>query len=148
MILTVHLLTGAAIASKISNPLWVIPLAFLSHYFLDLLPQAEYSIKNVRERYWQKSFLDFFKVFLDVATGILLIFFFSKNALLIFIAAFFAILPDGFHLLAILFPGDRLLTWHQRLHKAINYISENKKIPAFWGILSQIVVVVITISLL
>ena len=115
MILTAHLLTGAAIASKVSNPAGAIILAFLSHYFLDLLPQIEYSVKSIRERRWQKSFQDFFKVALDFFSGILLILLFSNNQPIIFVAALVAIVPDGLHFLNIVFYKNRLLKKHQDL---------------------------------
>ena len=148
MILTCHLLAAAAVASKISNPFLAVPLAFLSHYFLDFPPQQEYDISNIKERRWQKSFFDFFKVFLDISIGMLLIFFFSKNTPLIFAAAFLAIVPDFLTLLALIFPKNKLLVKHHIFHRAINNISENKKIPLFWGIFSQAIVIFIAIFLL
>lgn len=148
MILTAHLLTGAAIASKISNPLLVLPLALLSHYFLDFLPQYEYSIKNIKERHWGKSLFDFSKVFLDITFALLLIRLFSESTPLIFAAAFLAILPDGFHLLTIIFYKNKLLNVHWGLHNKINTFSENKKIPIIGKIFSQILIVIMAIYFL
>ncbi|MBA7602706.1 hypothetical protein ES703_09802 [subsurface metagenome] len=148
MILTCHLLAGAAIAANISNPILALCLAFLSHYFLDALPQYEYSVENIKKRHWHKSFFDFFKVFLDIAFGALLIFLFSENTLLIFAAAFLAILPDSFTLLAIIFQKNKFLNKHWEFHQKINDITRNKKIPLFWRIFSQVLVVLITIFFL
>lgn len=150
MLLTPHLLTGAVIASKILNPLLALPLAYLSHYLLDLPPQTEYSIKNIREKRWNRSFLDFSKVFLDISLGISLISLLSKGSPVIFAAALLAIIPDSMTLLHILFPNNKLLVRHQRFHIAVNDVcdSEDKKIPAFWGILSQVVVIITAIYLL
>jgi len=50
MILTTHMLAGAAAASKISNPFLALPLALLSHYLCDFLPHNDYSIINIVER--------------------------------------------------------------------------------------------------
>jgi len=148
MILICHLLAGAAIGANISNPVLALCLALLSHYFLDILPQLEYSIRNIQGGHWHKSFFDFFKVFLDIAFGILLILLFSKNTPLIFAAAFIAILPDGFTLLNIILRKNKLLNKHQQFHQKINSIGENKKIPLFWKIFVQILVVLIAIFFL
>lgn len=148
MILTPHLLAGAAVAAKISNPILGLFLAFLSHYFLDLLPQREYPIKNIKKRCWNKSFFDFSKVFLDISFGVLLILFFSTNNPLIFIAAFLAILPDGSTLIFLIFPKNKILAIHQSFHQKINQLGENKKIPVFWKIFCQILVVLMAIFFL
>lgn len=148
MILTCHLLAGAAIASKISNPFSALPLALLSHYFLDSLPQEEYSIENIKQGRWNKTFGELSKVFLDISFGILLISLFSNNNSVIFAAAFLAIAPDGITLLNKIFPKNKLFVQHQKFHKAVNDIcdpGENKKIPKIWGILSQILISIIAI---
>ena len=148
MILTCHLLLGAAIAANIANAPLALILAFLSHYFLDLLPQEEYSIKNIKARRWNKSSLEFFKVFLDIAFGLLLILLFSEVSILIFAAAFLAILPDGFTLLTVIFYKNKLLKKHAYYHQKINNTPENKKIPLFWKIFCQVLVILIAIFLL
>ena len=152
MLLTPHLLVGAAIASKISNPFLALPLAFLSHYFFDLIPHDDYSIINIGEKRWNKSFFDFFKVFLDILVGIFLISLFSHNNPMIFAAAFLAIVPDGITMFDILFPqNNKLVILHQNLHMAVNNIGDrddNKKITLFWAIASQIAVILIAIFLL
>jgi len=148
MLLTPHILTGVLIASKTSNPILGLFLVLLSHYFLDCFPQWEYSIKNIKGRRWNKSFLDFLKVFFDISFGVLLILFLSKNNSLVFAAAFLAILPDGFTLLNLIIPKNKLLEIHDTFHQKINYFFENKKIPAFWGIVSQIAVIALAIFFL
>lgn len=150
MILTAHLLAGAVVASKISNPLLALPLALLSHYCLDSLPQEEYEIENIKQRRWNKSFFDFIRVFLDISSGILLIGLFSGKSPLIFAAAFLTLVPDGITLLSKIFPKNRLFIQHQKPHKALNDIfdSKNKKISKLWGIFSQIAVILTAILLL
>ena len=120
MILICHLLVGAAIASNIQFTPLALFLAFLSHYFLDVFPQHEYSIKNIKGGRWNKSFWEFAKVFLDISSGIFLILLFSENTLLIFTAAFLAIVPDGFTLLTVIFNKNKLLNKHQQIHYKIN----------------------------
>lgn len=151
MILTCHLLVGAAIASKISNPILALPLAFLSHYFLDLIPHKDYSIAFIKQKRWGNSFFDFFKVFSDIILGFSLLYAFSDGNQLIFVAAFLALIPDGLTMLNIIFSQNRLLASHQRIHMAANSVGDagaNKKIPTLLGITGQITVAAIAIFFL
>lgn len=127
MILASHFLVGAAIAVKLNNIAFAIPLAFLSHYFLDSFPHQEYSIKNIKERNWSKSFFDFLKIILDFLTGVLLIAFFSNNYFLAFLGGFFAILPDGLIFLQLIMP-NKLLKNHFSFHEKFHFF-RNKKNP-------------------
>ena len=146
MILFCHLLVGALIAAKIK----IIPLAllfaFLSHYLLDFIPHAEYSVRNIKERNWKNSTLDFLKVILDISLGILVVSIFSKNQPIIFIGAFFAISSDGINLLGLILP-NRLLKAHYDLHHKIHFLG-NKKISLFWRIFSQVLITLIAVYFL
>lgn len=151
MILTPHLLLGAVIGSKISNPFLALPVAVFSHYFLDSLPQKEYSIRNIHEKRWNKALPDFLKVFLDIFIGISLIVLFSDNNPAMLASAFLAIFPDGITLLGRIFSQNKLILLHQKFHQAVNNICdppENKRIPAFLGIISQVIVVLTAIFFL
>ena len=148
MILTTHLLVGAAIASKMPQPTFLaLVLAFLSHYLLDLLPHSEYLIKNIKGRRWHKSFLDFSKIGIDIGLGTLLILIFSKNAPIIFAAAFLAILPDAFTLLNSIWP-NKVLKIHEDFHTKKIHFLKYKKISLFWRISSQILVLLAAIYFL
>ncbi len=153
MILLVHMLFGAAIAAKIQNPVLAIILAFLSHYLLDILPHTEYPIDNIKRGRLKMARPDILRVSLDFLAGILLIYIFSNRELIIFIAAFFAILPDGLSLINSFFP-NKILTAYNNFHqKRLHYFKEpacrqaGKKIPNFWRILSQVTVVLISLAL-
>lgn len=147
MILSVHMLFGASIGSIINNPFLAIFLAFLGHYFLDLFPHIEYPIPNIHNKNWKKSFYDFSKVLLDFLFGILLIFVFSDNSLIIYICAFFAIVPDGLTLLTSIFPN--FLTQHHKIHTGIiHYLTKQKKFPKFWKIFTQVLASIISVILL
>ena len=148
MLLTPHILTGVAIMAKVQNPILGLLLVFLSHYFLDCFPQEEYEIENIKKGCWHKSFWEFFKVFLDIAFGFLVILLLTEVNILIFIAAFLAILPDGFTLLFVIFSNNKLLKIHNAFHQKINYFFKDKKISPFWGILSQVAVIAVAIFLL
>jgi len=139
MLLTPHILTGAVIITKVQNPILGLILAFLSHYFLDLFPQKEYSISNIKGRNWKSSLLDFLKVFSDIFLGLVAIFLITDYSCLILIAVFLSILPDGFSFLYFVFPKNRLLKKHWKLHTAINLIWDNKISPS-WGVFSQVIV--------
>jgi len=145
MLLTPHILIGVAIITKIQNPILGLILVLLSHYFLDLFPQQEYSIENMRKRHWRKSLPDILKVFLDITLGFFIVFLIVNYNSLILIAALLTIAPDGSTLLYFIFPENKLLKKHQELHRVINALCENKKIPAFWGVFSQIAVIAIAI---
>ncbi|MGD0576555.1 MAG: hypothetical protein ABSA74_00560 [Candidatus Staskawiczbacteria bacterium] len=147
MVLLVHLLFGALIGKEISNPFLAIILAFFGHYFLDFLPHIEYPIKNIKNNQWRKAAPDISRVASDFSAGILLIFLFSNNHSIIYVCAFFAILPDGFSLLNSL-TENKILAKHSELHQGKLHFLENKKIPKFWRIFSQVIVVVICIYFL
>lgn len=148
MPLTPHILTGVAIITFVQNPILGLFLAFLGHYFLDCLPQIEYSIDNLKKRNWRTSLPDFLKVFSDISLGLSLVFLFSKNTPYIFAAAFLAILPDGFTFLNIILPKNKLLKRHSIFHKNIQILGESKKIPVWVKISSQIAVMAAAIYLL
>ena len=147
MILLVHLLFGALIGSLVKNTVIAIILAFLSHYFLDVLPHIEYNIEKIREKQWRNKLSAILKVFLDLSLGLLLISIFSKNQPIIYICAFFAILPDGFTILNILIP-NKILKAHGKFHSEIIHFLRYKKISNFWRFSSQILVTAISIALL
>ncbi len=146
MILIVHILLGALIVLKVKPLFLALILALISHYFLDLLPHRDYSIDNIRKKDWQQAFRkEFILIFFDIFSAVVLIFLLSENVLLSFIGAFFSTLPDGLHLLYRIRPNE-FLRIHQQFHQKINW-SENKT-PLFWGVLTQVIIVAITIYLL
>lgn len=147
MILLAHMLFGAAIGTIIKNPLLGVILAFLSHYFLDFFPHVEYSIENIKNKSLKKSLPDFLKISLDFLAGIAVISFLSNNSLIIFICAFFAILPDGFTILSYLFP-NKILKIHDVAHRQKIHFLMYKKISNFWRILTQAAAIVFSILLI
>ncbi len=158
MILLVHLLLGALIGQKIPNLFLAIILAFLSHYLLDFIPHMEYEVKNIVGARWKKSLPDLIKVFLDFISGIILIFIFSKNWPIIYVCAFFAILPDGLSLLNML-TKNKFLRAHSAFHQGkIHFLKDNppppkasarqRKISRFWRVFSQVVIAAICLMLL
>ena len=149
MLLTPHILAGAAIITKVQNPVLGLFLVLLSHYFLDCLPhQKEYTIRNIVERRWGKSLPDFLKVFSEIIFCFWVIFFITDRNPVILLSIVFAVIPDSFTLLHHLFPSNKMLQGHQKIHCAINNFFQNEKISPFWGVASQVLVVFIALFLL
>ena len=146
MILMVHLLIGAVIVLNINYLPLGFGLAFLSHYLLDVLPHWDYCIENIKEKKWKNSFKDFLKICLDICSGILIIFIFSKNFFLSLIGGLVAVLPDGFILLNLIYP-NKLLIIHKNLHQKTHF-PKGKKISPFWGITIEIIIFFLAIYFL
>jgi hypothetical protein len=144
MILLTHLLAGAVIGTKIKL-LWVaIVLSLMSHYLLDSIPHSEYNIKNIEEKLWKKSYIDFIKVFTDFALGISIIFLLSDNSPLVYICALVALIPDGLALLSRIFKFE-ILKWHDhfhhdQVHKLKNKISDSGRFFAQTTIIAVLVI--------
>lgn len=140
------MLLGALIGQKIYSPALAIILALLSHYFLDLIPHIEYPIENIVKKQWKKAAPDIFRVLLDFTLGILIIFSFSRNQPIIYICALFAILPDGLSILSLIVK-TRVLEKHNKLHQEKIHFLKYKKISIFWRVLSQVILVIVLITL-
>jgi|SRR3989344_5642326 len=153
MILLAHMIFGAAIGSVIKNIPLAITFAFLGHYFLDLLPHIEYlksteeSAKKIKGGKSKEYLPDIIKVAIDFLLGIFLIFIFSKNFPIIYLCALIAIVPDGVTVINSLV-SNKLLRIHQEFHGGWIHFLKHKKISIFWRILTQAVVVVVSIILL
>jgi len=152
MILLVHLLLGAAIGHTVKNVPLAIILALLSHYLLDLIPHIDYPIKNEGKNQWQRTTLNIPGISLDLFAGIVLVLIFSNNQPIIYLCAFFALLPDGFTVLNFIFSGNKFLEAHYNLHQKIHFLKQTPsgqiKISNFWRFATQIAVVIISIMLL
>lgn len=116
MILSVHLLTGAAVAVTVHNPIIGGIFAFLSHYFLDILPHHEYSIRNITQRKWGKSKFDFLKVALDIFFGFSIIFLTSKNFVPAVFGGILGTMADALTVLFFVFPTNIVLAKHYAFH--------------------------------
>ena len=147
MILVPHLLLGAAIASNIKYAPATLLLAFLSHYFLDLIPHIEYSIDNIEKKQWRKSLPDILRVFLDFSSGMVLILIFSNNQPMVYICALVALIHDGLTIISSIRP-NKILSAHDKIHTGKIHFLRHKKISAFWRILSQVLATIIFVALL
>lgn len=96
-----HVLVGATIATKISNPLVSLPLAFLSNFLLDLLPHWNPHLYTELQAKKQLSRRSYTIVFIDaglaLVSGLVLAFRFYPNwerVLVVLLGCFFASIAD------------------------------------------------------
>jgi len=163
MILTVHILTGAAILAKTQNPILGFLFAFLSHFVLDTIPHQQYPVNNITGRQWQESKADFLKIVLDLLLGFLIVLFLicfisqgqsftSEKQLQIFLGGFSGVLADAFTLLYFLFPKIKFLEMFYNFHQKIHIFNfKNETSPTFLrkvGLGSQILISFISIYFL
>lgn len=127
MILVTHALVGAAIGSKIDNPLIIIPVVLVIHYFLDGFRHGEYldtRKDNVKSTWW--------KIALDLFLGLTIIFSFlyfnhanQKMILNILVGAFFSMFPDLLTLLYWKFKNNYILGKIKAFHSLAHRYKKN-----------------------
>jgi hypothetical protein len=140
---------GVAVASLVKSPYLAIVLALLSHYFLDLFPHIEYPIDNLKNirRNFKKALLELFYLFIDAILGVLFIFIFTNKSLIFFICAIVSIVPDFLTVLSAVLP-NKLLKVHDVFHRKYIHFLREKKIPTFYRISTQILIVIISFMIL
>ncbi len=135
-----HAVVGAAIATKIPNPWIALPLAFLSHFPLDLIPHWNPSLYTETKKYGQPTRKSTIIVTIDTLLSLGTGFFIASrvtpdlnHALVIILACFAAVVLDvveGFYF----FLGVRA----KFLEDLINFQrSFQKKLPVKPGLLIQ-----------
>jgi hypothetical protein len=98
---TPHVAVGAAIATKIPNPLISIPLAFASHFALEQIPHWNPHLNTEKNKYGKVTKQSTKIVIIDVALALLVGGYIasralpnSTHALSILAASFASVLPD------------------------------------------------------
>ena len=101
MLETPHVVVGAAIATKVVNPVLAIPLAFGSHFLLDRIPHWNPHLNTETKKYGKPTKKSTAIVIVDVCTSVALGLFIASKALpstshaaTILAASFASILPD------------------------------------------------------
>lgn len=168
MILTPHIIFGAAVGSNFQNPLIAFLASMISHYFLDSFKHWDYSFDNLKnylnllrvkaENKENANFnlaaKDFFKIAFDFSLGFLiLIYFLNQDPQLfkILLSGFFGALPDGFQILHFVFP--KIFLKHQEFHDFMHFPKLNLPVPRTGklqfpsGVLNQIIIILIAIFL-
>jgi len=124
MIITPHLLVGAAIGSKIHSWWAVAILSFASHYILDAIPHPAYQLNFLKTKtFGKKTAADILKLGVDFFSGFLFIFLVAeKTASFSYIALgmFMAILPDFLQVLY-RFYKNRFLEPFQIIHDYFHF---------------------------
>ena len=137
-----HLITGAVIATKIGSFSWpVIILALLSHIILDALPHSDTVDENDP---FNKVQIIIIIIDLIIAVSLIYIFF-KDNLVLAWFGAFWGLFPDFIDQAKLIFPKVKQnKTWQffHHYHGVIQKIKPNW----FWGLLTQIIIIVIVLA--
>ena len=72
MLETPHVLVGAAIASRITNPLLSIPISFMSHFILEKVPHWNPHLNTETEKYGKPTKKSTIIAGLDVITSLII----------------------------------------------------------------------------
>jgi len=145
VILTPHMLAGAAIGAKIHN-LWAIfILATALHFLFDRLPHWEYLNNGLEELRGKKFIIFLSKSLIDLAVGGIIIWWLFGSSplwLYIFFGTFVSILPDGLVFLNRV-SGQRIKILRQYClsHKKL-HIPKNKN-PRVWGVAIESALVIL-----
>lgn len=133
MLSTPHLLVGAAIVGTIKQPEIALPLAFLSHFALDMIPHWDGG--GPRPPYKTKMFV---KVIVDYLFGLSLVYFLTRDSdrqALILFGAFLGTAPDFIEGGLTLILRERIITPYQRIHRRIQ-----GRLPFMSGLVTNIIV--------
>jgi hypothetical protein len=145
MLETPHVAVGAAIASKIPNPLIAIPLSFLSHFVLDKVPHWNPHIISETKKFGKPTEKSTNIIIVDSTVALILGSTIAYNALpntimaiSIMLCSFFSILPDLIEFPYFYFKRrDKFYTVWSSFQKSI----QTDTTP-FWGLLTQFIVIV------
>ncbi|MFH0890907.1 MAG: hypothetical protein V1856_02665 [Candidatus Liptonbacteria bacterium] len=170
MILSIHVLGGAAAASLAPNWLVSLLFSFFSHFLLDAIPHWHYPTyserANLRNGFkelvslayrpdrWARHPLgrDAFSAGLDLLLGLAilggcLLYSESRSPLLLVLSGVVGVLPDFATLLFILFPQNNFLAGFRLIHKNLHARTRLDD-RYFEGISSQLAIALILIWLL
>lgn len=136
MLETPHVALGLAIAVAIPNPLISIPLAFASHFALDMVPHWNPHINTEMKKFGKLTNPTLFIIAVDLALALILTIFIGKTNPYIYLASFMSILPD-------IAEGPYFLFgWRNKYLDVILRFQRSIQANAniFWGLLTQILV--------
>lgn len=146
MLETPHVVLGAAIATAIPNPLVSIPLAFASHFLLDMTPHWNPHLNTEIKTYGKLTMPTLFVIGFDLAMAAVLTGFLTyrvmpndQMAMNILLSSLAAILPDVVEGPYFLFGWrNKFLDIWMKLQKRIQSDAN-----IFWGSLTQIATLII-----
>lgn len=148
MLETPHVFIGAAIATKIPNPFIAIPLAFASHFLLEMVPHWNPHLNSEMQKYGQptrkSTVITAVDSTLALASGSFIAFEALPNigmAVLVLACSFAAVLPDvmegPYFFLKMRTPWIKKWIAFQK--------SLQSDTTAFWGLLTQTLVIIATV---
>ncbi len=136
MLVTPHVLFGAAIGSSFDKVYLVAPLSVASHFVLDSIPHLQGFIEV--EELEKKDLLIVFADVLLALSLVTLVSFGSPKWELIALGAFCAWVPDIHHIVHVLF-GPEKLRRYTKAHKKFHWDKQIRFLP---GIATQVLVAV------
>lgn len=138
MLETPHVALGAAIAVAIPNPLISVPLAFASHFILDMVPHWNPHINTEMKKYGKLTRPTLFIIGVDLILAIALTIFVAKTNPYIYLASFMSILPD-------IAEGPYFIFgWRNRYLDVVLRFQRSIQASAnmFWGLATQILIII------
>ena len=138
MLETPHVALGLAIAVAIPNPLISIPLAFASHFALDMVPHWNPHINTEMKKYGKLTNPTLFIIAVDLALALVLTIFVAKTNPYIYMASFMSILPD-------IAEGPYFLFgWRNKYLDIVLRFQRSIQANAniFWGLTTQILTII------
>lgn len=145
MLETPHVIVGAAIATKVTNPALSLPLSLASHFVLEKVPHWNPHLSSETKKFGKPSNSSTAIVVLDVILSLASGFYIasrtlpnSQHFISILLASFFAVLPD-----IVEGPYFFLGVRHELIKKWIS-IQKSLQVDASFipGILSQIAIII------
>lgn len=134
MLETPHVALGIAIAAAVPNPIVSIPLAFASHFILDMVPHWNPHLNTETKRYGHLTNTTLLIIGIDLACALLLTIYLGRKDIVVYIAALVAIMPD-------LVEAPYYLFGYKNKYLDI-WIKSQKSIQSdanlFWGLLTQV----------
>ncbi len=131
MILVTHSVIGASLAHRFTSAAAAFVVGLISHYVSDMIPHWHYPVPEI-VRAAEKPpgtkaltvnmvlFPELIRVSIDLVLGIgLALFLFKGSPLVVFFAAFGAVLPDLLVGLAKFYP-QKILVWHDIIHRKVH----------------------------
>lgn len=146
MTATSHAIIGTVIAAKVGNPTLAIPLAFASHFVADMVPHWDAGFnwrKKSENRFFAESVADVIVGFI-VSYLLLISLFPSTNLLYAFLLIIASQLPDWI-MAPYLFFKSRFPLF--RYAYTIQHSLNNQTAAIPWGIINQVVILVLLIIL-
>ncbi len=139
-----HVLVGAAIATAIPDPRISLPLALASHFITDYVPHWNPHLNTELKTTGKVSVRSKIIVMTDASLALVVGTYLATRSghfIIIMLACFLAVAPDVAEI-PYYFLGLKDIPW---IKKLIDYQRAHQwNVPAFWGILSQIIVILLS----